>query len=86
MKKLFALLVALFALIGAAVVATLFWRKKNQKSRGSMWGSANDTTSSWAESASDEAGKAADKLSGMTENASETASETAEGVKDALGN
>jgi hypothetical protein len=63
MKRLFALVVALLAAIGAATVV-FFWRKNHRKSWDSSWSSAKDTASSWSKTAADEAGKAADQLSG----------------------
>lgn len=73
MKKLFALLVAVLAFIGAVVVATLFYWRKNNKSWGRTWSSAKDAISSWTKSASDEAGRAAHKFSGVTSDAKKTA-------------
>ena len=85
MHKLFALLVALLAVIGAVVVATLFYWRRGHKSWGSTWSSAKDTTSAWAKSASDQAGKAADNLSGTAGDATKKASNTVEDVKTTLG-
>jgi hypothetical protein len=85
MHKLFALLVALLAVIGAVVVATLFYWRRGRKSSGSSWSSVKDTTSAWAKSASDQAGEAAGNLSGMAGDATKKASDNAEEVKASLG-
>ncbi len=66
MSKLF----ALFAVVVAgAVVAVLFFRRKNRESWGSMWNSAKDSSSSWSETAAHESGKAVDSVSAAAEHA-----------------
>jgi hypothetical protein len=81
MKKLFRLLFALFAAVGA--FATVFFLgRKNQWSCGSMWKSARKSTSSWGETAANEAGEAASTVSSAASDAADTVSDVASPATD----
>ena len=89
MKTLLAVLVGVLAAIGAAVLALVFLRKK-QDSWGPAVSSAGDTATSWGKSAADGASKAANKVATAAGSATDAASKaadkvaaTAEGVTDA---
>src|SRR5215471_1643103 len=73
MKKLFALIVALLAAIGAATVV-FFWRKNHRQSWDSSLSSARDTASSWTKTAVDQADKAAHRVAGAADDAGDAAS------------
>jgi hypothetical protein len=84
MKKLTGLIVGMLAAIGAAVTVVFFLRKK-QGSGDAPWSSAEDTATSWGETAGDQTGKAADKITGMADDAGDAASHAADQVKSQLG-
>jgi hypothetical protein len=83
MKKLFGLLVALLAAIGAVATVVVLGRK-NQWSSGSMWKSAKNSTSSWADTAAEGASKAAGTVSAAASDAADAASSMADQATDAL--
>ena len=68
-------------LVGA-LAAVVFYRRKNQESWGSTWSSANDSRSSWGETAAHEPGKAADRAAETADDATAAASNLADDVKD----
>ena len=83
MKTLLAVLVGALAAIGAAVLALMFLRKK-QDSWGPAVSSARDTATSWGKSAADGASQAADKVAATAEGATDAghaASTVADQVK-----
>ena len=80
MKTLLAVLVGVLAAIGAAVLALVFLRKK-QDSWDPAVSSARDTATSWGKSAADGASQAADKVAATAEGATDAASQVADQVK-----
>ena len=79
MKTLLAVLVGVLAAIGAAVLALVFLRKK-QDSWGPAVSSARDTATSWGKSAADGASQAADKVAATAEGGTDAASQAADKV------
>jgi hypothetical protein len=73
-------LIALLALAGAVAAAVFFWRK-NDGSWESMWSSTKDTTSSWSQTAAQEAGRAADGIAARANSVTSAASHLAEEAK-----
>jgi hypothetical protein len=84
MKKLFALIVGVLAIIGAVVTGLFFWRRK-QGSWDATWKSVKDTATSFGNSTADQAGKAGEKVTSLVDSAGEAASNAADAVKDQLG-
>lgn len=84
MKRLFALLVALLAAIGAATVV-FFWRKNHRQSWDSSVNSVKDSTTPWGKTATDQAGKAAAKIQRAVEGASDSAFHAADEAQSQLG-
>ena len=80
MKTLLAVLVGVLAAIGAAVLALVFLRKK-QDSWGPAVSSARETATSWGKSAADGASQAADKVAATAEGATDAASTVADQVE-----
>ncbi len=80
MKTLLAVLVGVLAAIGAAVLALVFFREK-QDSWAPAVSSARDTATSWGKSATDRASQAADKVAASAEGATDAASQVADQVK-----
>lgn len=75
-------LITLLAAVGAVAAGVFFWRR-NQESEGSMWDQAEDSASSWTETAGEKASEAAEKVKATADKATSAASDAADQVTDA---